>query len=88
MEVIVSIINQLDWFLIIAIISAGEIVKKVWITTKVKTIFKVLIPSLIIVALWVWLFGYHRYNIIFTSYLFSFWIYDTVVKFVLQIFNN
>ena len=79
--------SQLDWLLIIIVISVGEITKRLWKTKAVASFWKVLIVTLPVVVLIAW-YSHIEFKIAFVSYTFAYWLYPFIVKWILRMFGG
>jgi len=86
-EVWQSIYLLLDFGLIISILALGEIVKKIWTSSKKRKFMKVLISSVILTIGYQYLFQIDV-KIAVVSVLVSNWLYGFLIKRVIDFFSN
>lgn len=88
MEYIASLLDivfgKLDATIVLLVIAIGELVKRYWKSDSVNAFYKVLTPTLPIVAIYAYL-SLTSPDVTLFSYLVAFWLYPLLVKPILII---
>ena len=79
--------NYIDFQLVILIISFGEVAKKLIGSSRINKFWKVFLISTPFAILYLRLSGIEITRFL-TSYFFSFWVYEAIMKFILNEIRN